>query len=339
MVEYNYISKLKGRHVLFTPLNWGLGHATRSIPLIREALKHASSVAVASDGLALLTLQKVLPKIQMLPLPAYDIEYRYESIFLNGLVQYPKAISTIKKEKKAVAEIVDKYWVDLVISDNRFGCYHKEIESIFLTHQLTLQHSKLWVKKIINFQNKRWLNQFDALWVPDYENSKLSGELSRNSTLKNIKFIGPQSTYKKTNMTKDIDVLIVLSGPEPQRSILEKKLLKLASKWNDRHVIFISGSTAEPSYPIPENIVYKKLTAGQEMNDLFNRSKLLISRSGYSTLMDIDKLDIPHILIPTPGQTEQEYLARYWHDTYSSELCIQKEVEAKLPAMVRSLLQ
>ena len=339
IVEFNYTPNIKDKNLLITPLNWGLGHATRCIPIIKSAIKHCKSVTIASDGIALVALRETFPDIKFIELPSYNIKYKFESMVLNGILQYPKVAQAIKGEKQIVGDIVKADSIEMILSDNRFGCYHPETENIFITHQLNLQHPSSIIRYIINYQNKKWLRNFSSIWVPDYSNSKLSGKLSDPTKFKNVKFIGPQSTYFKTEQSKIIDILFVLSGPEPQRTKLEKELLRIASFLKSYSIVMVSGSQTPPEVNIPENVAYHKFMIGEELNRLYNTSKLLVCRSGYSTIMDIDELKIPNILIPTPGQTEQEYLAKFRHQRNLSDLCRQNQIADQLKIKIEEVLK
>lgn len=298
----------KDKTILFTPLNWGLGHAARCIPLIRLAVNHGHKVVIGSDGSALDFLRALFPTLDIIPLPSYGVSYPFKSMMLNAIVSAPKALKAKRAEHKAVVQVAAKYNIDLIISDNRYGCFHKNCESIFISHQLDIQYPNSLFKRIINIQNKLWIQKFDRLWVPDYADRKLTGILTNKKIHPNTQFIGPQTIHRPMDLKKVYDVCVLLSGPEPQRSFLEESLLGIFSTQKDLEVLFVAGKMDGHHKSLP-NIIYKSYVIGEELTQILNASSLLICRSGYSTIMDISGLDLPAIFIPTPGQTEQEYLA------------------------------
>ncbi len=204
-----------------------------------------------------------------------------------------------------------------MISDNRFGFYNKSIESVFITHQLNIQAPIF--KKLINSLNISFIKRYNKCWVPDYaeREKRLSGVLSDNKKqLINVKFINPLSRFEKRKpIQKKHDVLVLLSGPEPQRTLLEEKLID--SFVNTSYVIaLVRGSYKAIERKHPSNIVLVDVASSKELQELFNGSDKIICRSGYSTLMDLNTLGVKALLIPTPGQTEQEYLADYWKEKF-----------------------
>ena len=305
-------SKLK---VLIAPLNWGLGHATRCMPIINELGRRKIDVLLASDGGSLDLLRKEYPLLPTFELPPYDIKYSTSNMAFNMLMQAPKIKRAIAVEHKAIEQIVQEQDVSVIISDNRFGCFSKKVYSIFMSHQLNIKAPLRAAEKIIGYWNKSQINNFDFCWVPDYATSpNLSGDLSHPSPIAKVAYLGPLSRLTtSTQQTIEREVLVILSGPEPQRSHLEKIILKQAKELDDRFLI-VRGKIDDPDRKqVADHIeIIGHLTA-KELNKVINSSKVIIARSGYSTLMDLAKVGKPAILIPTPDQTEQEYLARRFH--------------------------
>jgi len=310
--------------VLFCVLNWGLGHASRSTPVIEFLISKGIQVDIASDGDALVLLQQKFPKSKFIELPPYKIQYSKSAKALpfKLLCQVPKLIKSAEKEKNILHTILDSNQnYDLIISDNRYGCYSSSLPSIIICHQLNIRLPKAlsWLNKI----NNKLLANFNSIWLPDNEDN-LSGNLS-STRLKHSR-IGLLSSYSKTEVKKDIDFLIVLSGPEPQRSLLEIKLLHsvpLNSK-----IVMVRGTSVQSQTNI--EFEHYNLAPQKIMNDLLNRAKLVISRSGYSSIMDYKTLGTPAILIPTPGQTEQEYLANYLNDNPQFKMVNQKDISPEM---------
>ncbi|MCP3929107.1 MAG: UDP-N-acetylglucosamine--N-acetylmuramyl-(pentapeptide) pyrophosphoryl-undecaprenol N-acetylglucosamine transferase [Bacteroidetes bacterium] len=304
----------QNKRILVAPLNWGLGHATRCIPIIRCLLRHGAEVVLASDGRSLQLLKEEFPELPAYPLPAYDVKYYTANMFLNMGIQFPKIFRAVYKEHKFIDNLISKLRIDAVISDNRYGCYSKKVKSIFLTHQINLIIPIPIFEKIARYFNHRMIRHFDECWIPDFEESpNLSGKLSHDVDLPNLRYLGPLSRMKeKKKNDVTYDMIVVLSGPEPQRTFLEKLLLEQA-KQSPLKFLFIQGKPENKSEWLKgEKIRVISFLASDELEEAIHSSKIMISRSGYSTLMDLYYLRKNAILIPTPGQTEQEYLADHF---------------------------
>ncbi|WP_223032653.1 glycosyltransferase [Hanstruepera marina] len=315
------------KRILVAPLNWGLGHATRCIPIIHALKRRGFSPIIASDGAALQLLNKEFPELISLELPSYNIEYskKGKDFKLKLIKDSPRIIKTIKTEKKAVKQLIEEYNISGIISDNRFGVYNKSVPSIFITHQLkVLSGNTTWFSTKLH---EKIIKKFNECWVPDQKGEfNLSGKLGHvDSTIIKTKYIGPLSRFEKKKLPKKYDLMVLLSGPEPQRSILETKLLKLLKDYNGT-VLFVKGvveaSITEEKQGLMKIINY--LTT-QELEEAFNTSDLILSRSGYTTLMDLAKLDKKAFFIPTPGQFEQEYLAERLHKLNIAPSCNQDD--------------
>ena len=298
--------------ILVAPLNWGLGHATRSIPIIRALLNNAFKVLLASDGEALALLRKEFPDLPHKELPGYNISYARKKRFFKAqmLLQSPKMLKAAKKERQLVAEWVEEGLVDGIISDNRLGIRNENVYSVFMTHQLEVLSGN--TTGISSKMHKQIIKKFDRCWVPDYkQRPNLSGRLGHPSKLPdNVDFIGPLSRFSRKELPKRYDYLVLLSGPEPQRTILEEKLLE-AFKDTQESVLFVLGKTKEEqersSYG---NIEVVNFMTSNELEEAICSSEVVISRSGYTTIMDLAALQKKALFIPTPGQYEQEYLAK-----------------------------
>jgi len=299
------------KKVLICVLNWGLGHATRCIPIIRELQQQNAEVCLASDGRALDLLKEEFPHLKTFNLPAYRVTYRTENMFLNIAPQLPKILRAVVLEKKKVEELVEKHQFDCIISDNRFGCFVKNTPSIFMTHQLRIKMPFLLLENFIAAFNQFFIRKFDKCWIPDrLGNPNLSGMLSHNVRGLKSEFIGVLSRMKRIDALNQYDVLIVLSGPEPQRTYLEDILTEQALV-SDKKILIVQGKTERKSHVfLNETTEVLSYLTSEKLNELMCASKIVISRSGYSTIMDLAIIGKKAILIPTPGQTEQEYLAK-----------------------------
>lgn len=303
--------------ILIAPLDWGLGHATRCIPLIRLFLLDAKEVVIASSGKALKLLQEEFPALEFIELPAYDIHYKFDSMTLNMMFQLPKLRAVILKENRAINRIIKEKDFDLIISDNRYGVHHPNVPSVFIGHQLAIQMPKhLQLFSSLTFKwHAKMLEVFNQIWVPDFaDDENLSGDLSHHLALKNtVFFIGPLSRFNSEDKaSKKINVLIILSGQEPQRSELEHIILNQITEAM-HEVVLVRGlpnSSESLKYEHKKLKVYNHLSA-QNLEGLIADSSLVVSRSGYSSIMDMAAMQKRVLFIPTPGQTEQEYLADY----------------------------
>jgi len=303
----------KSKNILIAPLNWGLGHATRCIPLIRKWQKEGHRVIIASDGDALLFLQKEFPQLIFEELPAYDIRYASHPFWnkLKLFFQIFKIRNAVRMEYRKIEELVEKYQLDLVVSDNRFGVRSNEVKSVYITHQLRVLSGM--TTFLTTFFHRNIYKKFDEIWVPDIaENEGLSGRLGHliNSKLP-IKYIGVQSRFTYKNVPIKYDFLAILSGPEPQRSQLEAILLKELPKLHKK-VVLVRGVIEQKSTKYQKNglTIYNYLTSN-DLENLINASSIVIGRSGYSSIMDYYQLQKKIFVIPTPGQPEQVYLAKY----------------------------
>ncbi len=299
------------KKILVAPLNWGLGHATRCIPIIKALLLHNFEPIIASDGVALELLKQEFPALTCLELPAYNIKYSKNGYFfkLKLLKDSPKVLNAIKAEKKAVQQIIDTHDIQGIISDNRFGVYCKIIPSAFMTHQLqVLSGNTTWLSTKMH---KKVMSRFDECWVPDnigYPN--MSGKLGHPDSLSNhTKYIGPLSRFTKLDVEIRYDIMVLLSGPEPQRTMLEEKLLLEFINYSGP-VLIVRGIVEKEKTTIKNgNMTICNYLTASYLEQALNESALVVSRSGYTTIMDLAKLGKKAFFIPTPGQFEQEYLA------------------------------
>lgn len=309
-----HLSDLPDRgRILVAPLNWGIGHATRCIPLISQLQKVGYQPVIASDGEALILLRKTFPLLPSFELPSYNVLYAKKPIwFLMRLLwQLPKFIKTYFKEKRLIKKIVKEENIAAIISDNRFGVSYSAISSIYISHQLTVK-AGLWTF-LTTAIHKNLIRKFDKCWVPDTADSyNLSGELSHHiSILTPISFIGILSQFEKVEIVIKYDFLVLLSGPEPQRSMLERDLLYQLEDFRKK-VCFVKGVIENKVERIQKgNLTIYNYLLKDDLQLIINQSNLIIARSGYSTIMDLAVLQKKCFFIPTSGQTEQIYLAKH----------------------------
>jgi uncharacterized protein (TIGR00661 family) len=312
----DYTRKEGGKpRILLAPLDWGLGHTTRCIPVIYELLAQNADVWLAGERAQEALFSKEFPLLPFLTLEGYRVKYGSSS---TGLIrtlffQVPRLLRIIKKENQWLDKVVKEHQFDAVISDNRFGLYHSSIPSVFITHQLFIKSPMgKWAASFLQRKNYKFINHFTQCWVPDYEGSiNLAGELSHPEKKPRIPlhYIGPLSRLRKIGEAeKKGHLFISLSGPEPQRTLLENMIIDQVSHYNDTATI-VRGLPAQVSIiPSTNDIQFYNHLPAAEYNKEIEKAEYVISRSGYSTIMDLTALGKKSILIPTPGQTEQEYL-------------------------------
>lgn len=304
---------MKQKRVLFCVLNWGIGHATRSKPIISKLLESNFHVHLASDGEALRVLRSYFPTLHFTELPAYQIQYSNKgSMALTMIKQMPKLYAVIKREHQIVNSLVDENRFDYIFSDHRYGCYHKQVHSIFIAHQLQpiLPAGLSFLQSVFSSLHKKLLLPFHAHWVPDVEGEQnLSGKLSIVQ-LPNKSYMGYLSALNtQSKPVSRFEYIALLSGPEPQRTALEK-ILSTQMKQTDKKCLLIKGLPQEGN-EIETNGNYSEVgyLYGEVLSRLLTAAQLIFCRSGYSSIMDMQRLGKRVVFIPTPGQTEQEYLA------------------------------
>lgn len=298
------------KRVLVAPLDWGLGHATRCIPIIKVLLESGCEVILAGSGASLSLLQAEFPELKTEELPGYKPTYPASgSMMIKLTLQAPKFFRTVLKENSATEKLVKKHQISLVISDNRYGCYSRQVPSVFITHQLNLVAPLGWgwLATFANYVTHIFMKRFSECWVPDFPGSILSGKLSRTKD-QQIRFIGPLSRLNKFPQTNGYDLLAVISGPEPQRTLFEQLVIREIIK-SGKKALVVRGVIGTERKIIADRVEVVDHLNSEKLSEAMAASKLVLSRSGYSTIMDLAKLGKKTIFVPTPGQTEQEYLA------------------------------
>jgi len=330
---------MKRPSICISPIDWGLGHATRCITLIKGFEKLGYEVYIATEGYHEAILKEALPHAHFLHLRGYRIRYAKWGFILPLvlLFQLPKIIYSVIHENNWLKKAKAQYEFDLIVSDNRFGFYHKQVPSVFITHQLNLQMHFAWATRLFQKLQYAWLKRFTACWIPDIEGAhNLSGILANPKIKPNIPlwYMGCLSRLIDTlidnasdngsssyNATEDIlgpNVFLgIVSGPEPQRTLLENLLWKAGNSLNIPFVV-IAGTPSknEPNKLIEENKkakLYEHLAAPALVKEI-KRAEYIICRGGYTTLMELIPFEKKLIFIPTPGQTEQIYLGKLWQE-------------------------
>jgi len=297
-----------------------------------------AGVLLASDGVALHLLKAEFPHLPALELPSYRIRYESPNMVRNIAWQMPRIMYAVRAEHQETERLVRKHNIRGIISDNRYGCFSRNAKSVMLTHQLQLRVPNGFLEWSANRVLHRALGKFDETWVPDVaEEPNLSGDLSHGTSeiFAQTRFIGPlsrmqtaQNAASNATQSLEYDVAVVLSGPEPQRTYLEQRLLEQAMSLPQKF-IFIQGKTqAKEHHFIAENVEVVSYLTSEDLNEVLLASEVLVCRSGYSSIMDLAALGKKAILVPTPGQTEQEYLADFF--AQQNIFLVQKQEEIDL---------
>lgn len=309
--------------ILLSPLDWGLGHASRMIPLIGRLQRELScEITIAANGPQRALIAEIYPQIPFLAIPDYGINYHKNraATIASLALSLPRIQGAIKQEAAWLKRILKKLNFNVIISDNRYGLSHQTISSIFITHQLRPKTPfGRSADSVLQQLLYRLINQFTECWIPDYaEEPSLSGELSHPTRLPAIpvRYIGPLTRIQPMPATgKPIRLLAILSGPEPQRTILEKIILGQWTDGTDRRdqsLVLVRGLPGDQSIPKPVQpslTIHNHLSAA-DLSQAIADAQTIVCRSGYSSLMDLLLLEKDLVMVPTPGQTEQEYLAR-----------------------------
>jgi hypothetical protein len=306
------------KRVLVTPLDWGLGHATRCIPVIHLLLKYNCKVYIAGSGDSLLLLQKQFPLLPAFTIPAYKPEYPAGgSMVFKMAMQLPRFVRVIRDEHRLTEEIVKRERIDIVISDNRYGCWSLVAKSIFITHQSNILMPKRfgWLSPFVRRANYRMMRRFSQCWIPDRPGTdSIAGDLIKFGSFDHTiahRYIGPLSRFTPSGKrTIEYDLLCIFSGPEPQRTILENIVVQQVNKTTLKTLIVRGLPGNIPSAPLDTPAIVVPFMNSDTLQQAIESSACILARSGFSTVMDLTRLGGYVIFIPTPGQTEQAYLAK-----------------------------
>jgi UDP:flavonoid glycosyltransferase YjiC (YdhE family) len=321
------------KRILVCPLDWGLGHASRCIPVIHLLIQKGAEVIIAADGRPLDLLRQEFPQLTSIVFNGYNIGYPDEgSMVLKMISSIPKILAGIKKEHFQLEKFIHEHKIDIVISDNRYGCWNKRTKNIFITHQLLIKSP--FGEGILHKIVLKHLKNYDECWIPDFEGEdNLSGDLSHKFPLPpDTFFIGPLSRFASGEIKaphhsqsfEKYNLLIIISGPEPQRSNFEKIIFDQV-KNTDLKVLIVCGKPESLTAEKKSNITIVSHLGSNEMYSAIQNSELVVSLSGYSTIMDLAVLGKKAVFVPTPGQTEQEYLGKRFRDKKIAWAVAQKD--------------
>ncbi len=307
-----------GKRVLFGTSSWGLGHATRDLALIRALLAEGCAVTVVSDGNALRLLQRELgDAVEFLDWPDIPTSIASSSwrYYAKTVANIPQILATWRAEKRQLGELLERRTFDLIVSDHRFGLVTPEVPSYFITN--SLRYIAPWRDPIVEATMEgfvaRWLKPVRGVFIPDDVESGLTGEMNHNLRFfprEKRHYIGLLSSVRRRDVPQDVDVFITISGPEPQRTMLQEKVFQQLHVLEGRRVIVTLGQPGQDPPPAPSGVEVCSYLDRRRQEEMLNRSKLVVCRSGYSTITELALLGKRALLIPTPGQTEQLYLGQ-----------------------------
>jgi hypothetical protein len=318
--------------VLYTVLDWGLGHATRSVPIIEALLRLETEVILAGSGISLAYLKEVFPGLQTFVLPDKRVKY-HTSGAQKGITMRAMAQTRLNRiQHKAVKKAVQAFGITHLISDNVYGAFAKGLSSVLITHQVGPKSPVL--EQLVHKQLAKWMSPFQEIWIPDQAGAySLSGTLSENSFFRGkIKYLGILSRIKPVRTEKTLDLAVLLGGPEPQRGILEAKAIALAEESRLKTVV-LRASFAPRIHPESEMVQFIDFAHSETLQEILSKAKLCLARSGYSSVSDLAMVGAKACLIPTPGQPEQEYLAEYlkkngWFMSATQDKLSQRDLRA-----------
>lgn len=311
------MTQVSSPRVLVCPLDWGLGHAARCVPVIKALQNSGFEVAVATGGGQASLIQKELPGISCFPLPGYDIHYSsYLPLVVGLILQSPSHVSRYFKARKHFLRIVRSYRPSVIISDNRPECFWEKAFNVYITHQLSVYlGGSGFLEKILSHIHAKAARYFHQVWVPDMpEYPGLSGRLghpAHSYFRQSIVYVGLLSRFTSLSPAQSVlyDVCFTLSGPEPARSLWEIKIITQGKAHPDKKFALIRGTQSPLALKPSENFLIINQAASKEIQYIWAQSRRLVCRAGYTTLMDLWAAGRAAWIVPTPGQTEQEYLA------------------------------
>lgn len=311
---------ISNRRILVSPLDWGLGHAARIAGVVRNLMER-NEVTVMCGPSALAFMRQEIPGADILPIHDWRIRYPKGKIGLLTILGWvPVVIRNSIHEHFVVRRLLRARNIDLVISDNRYGLKFRNIECMIVTHQVypKMPRGLGWIENVNGWLFKKFLSIFNKVLIPDMEQGfSLSGMLSADRPLNPEKFVrvGILSRFcqladsPKNNRGYRYDVMALISGQEDQRTVFENMLIDALGRCGKR-VLMVRGVSADRALPPPAPCIeYRNMLSGDGLLNAINDSAVVICRAGYSTLCDVVALGKRAVIVPTPGQTEQEYLA------------------------------
>ena len=293
-------SDITNSTILFSPLNWGMGHVSRSISLLDELIENGNRIIVACDEDQRKIYKCYFDNVRYANHEGYPFEFGGKGNFAWDLSKRMSSLNQrMRQERGEVEKMVDKYKVDVVLSDHRYGFFSMKVPSIFITHQVNLPTR--WYEWSVASVHRSLMGLFSTIWVMDESSNRLAGKLSKSSRDKRIEFIGPYTRFSRYEIPKERNgkTVLILSGPD----IYAKQLLDAFENQADLIIGRESVIKSTEKFVTPKDWL--------EQDQIILNASKIISRSGYSTIMDLDYLGAESVLIPTIGQREQVYLAKF----------------------------
>ena len=301
------------KRILIAPLDWGLGHATRCIPIIRHLLDRGNQPVIAASGRPLKLLSSEFPDTETYPFEGYNITYpKGTGMAWKMFRSTPQILGRIREETQELKALIPKLSLDGVISDNRFGLYSDQVPCVYMTHQVMIKAP--FFETTLYRMHMNYMRRFSHVWIPDHELNGLSGDLSHKFPKPfNAEYIGPLSRFEAVEGGLNTDVLVLISGPEPQRTRFEQLVLAQLNDFEGK-VTAVVGTPDKKFDRTEGNLRVVSHLNAEQLKQEVAAAKLIVSRSGYSTIMDLAAMGKKAVFVPTPGQTEQEYLAKLFDD-------------------------
>lgn len=330
----------ESKNILICPLEWGLGHAARMIPLARRLQEMNNKIFIGSGTEHISLFRNELSGLSYIKFSGFKPGYsRFLPQYLSLLLKTPLLFYHIILEHFRLKRIIREYSIDIVISDNRFGLWNNKVITAYVTHMplIPLPKSLRFLEFIGVLLHRAIIKKYSLCFIPDLPGEmNLTGRLSHGIKLPaTVRYTGILSrfiTYGPALSGNPVSFphnTVILSGPEPQREILKKKLTGLFKDKEPITIMFEGKPDAPKTVIRSGNITFYNHLPSSEMKDMISGSESIISRSGYTTIMDLISLNCSALLIPTPGQTEQEYLAEYLSEMGWFATITQSEIQAE----------
>ena len=303
--------------ILVAPLNWGLGHGSRCVPIINELLAQGAVPVLAGEAGVLALLRAEFPRLESHIFTGYTVHYPKNGNMVAAMAwQLPKIRRGIADEHQELDRLIKTLDIQGVISDNRYGLHSQKLPTVLVTHQLRPKAPEglgSLGEGVLQRVLAGMVQKFGRVWLPDAPEMPLAGSLARARASTKVAFVGNLSRFElpETMPKKTIDLLVLLSGPEPQRSLLETLILtQINEPLPQKRIVLLRGLPEKTPEKTHKSIEIHNHLPSAELQKMLLCSRLVLSRSGYSTLMDLNKLGLKAAFVPTPGQTEQIYLAK-----------------------------
>lgn len=302
------LNEVTNQRILFSPLNWGLGHVTRCIGLIKQLQKQGNQFFIACDEQQQAIFENYLEQCVYIRHAGYPFTFKGKGKFATDLILSRKQLlARFAKEQTEIDSFIESHHIEFIIADHRYGFFSKKVFSVFLTHQIQLPISKLLFP--IQWIHRQLMRNFNEIWCLDDENNSLAGKLSQKIPEIPIEYIGWFSRFEHLEtLEPTFDAVFMVSGPTPYNTQFLHDVLEFCEKNQGQFACITPHFDYRTR--IPENLKLVVASDWKAEDLLVHLSKFVVSRTGYSTLMDLKMTNKKAVLIPTPGQAEQLYLAK-----------------------------